>query len=61
LERQIDRLARVLRRSPHAVRRALEGQQAVQKQQDQTLTRVLALKEPLAFVEEFLRQAVKPG
>lgn len=59
LDRQIDRLARVLRRSPYAVRRALDGQGAVLQQRDALLTKVKALGGPLAFLEDLLRELVR--
>ena len=56
LERRIDRLAWLLRRSPAAVRRAFYAQRALVKQRDVVLEKVLRLKEPLELLGGLLKQ-----
>lgn len=58
LDRQVDRLARVLRRSPNAVRRALHDERQTAQAEDSLIKAVLRLGPTLQFVGEFMEQAM---
>ena len=59
LERQSEALARVMRRSPEAVRRALRAQIEYGEQRDALLDAVRRLKPSLEFIGSMFAEAVR--
>lgn len=55
----MDQLARLLRRSPAAVRKALHAEQAFVIERDEVLAKMLALSEPLNTIRRLLSDSIK--